>query len=230
MASLTNNFLLEPLLRQPFLSAEREDSHDKLVASVAVGPSELDVSPFGLIVVLGLVKSKGHRSFFGSILRGVLALATNAPRPAIPHSDHHPTREGGAPCRALSRGQCLSVPSFCVSWPTSRFASCGYPSTQSVSLTAAQDLSCYMIEPKERPSRRLRDAYHRRYRSRSRLGCFGWLLSLARSYWRTGIVAAIPATTLCVSATLKLCTGAICTCAISSKPIICTSATLKPTI
>src|SRR5262245_63878951 len=39
----------------------------------------LDVSPFGLIVVLGLVKSKGHRSFFGSILRGVLALATNAP-------------------------------------------------------------------------------------------------------------------------------------------------------
>src|SRR5262245_24444167 len=82
---------------------------------------------------------------------------------------------------------------------------------------------------KERSSRLLRDAYHRRHRFRSRFGCFGWLLSLARSYRRTGTVAA-PATTLCVSATLTVCTGAICTRAISSKPIICTGATLKPTI
>jgi hypothetical protein len=100
---------------------------------------------------------------------------------------------------------------------------------RSGSLTAAQDLSGYG-RAKERPSRLLRDAYHRRHRFRSRFGCFGWLLSLATSYRRTGTVATIPATTICVSATLTLCTGAICTRAISSNPIICTSATLKPTI
>ena len=99
-----------------------------------------------------------------------------------------------------------------------------------VSLTAAQDLIGYMGKVKERPSRLLRDAYHRRHRLRSKFGCFGWLLSLATSYRRTGTVATIPATTICVSATLTLCTGAICTRAISSNPIICTSATLKPTI
>jgi hypothetical protein len=77
-----------------------------------------------------------------------------------------------------------------------------------VSLTAAQDLTGYMGRAKERPSRLLRDAYHRRHRFRSRFGCFGWLLSLATSYRRTGTVATIPATTICVSATLTLCTRA----------------------
>ena len=100
---------------------------------------------------------------------------------------------------------------------------------RSGSLTAAQDLSGYG-RAKERPSRLLRDAYHRRHRFRSRFGCFGWLLSLATSYRRTGTVATIAASTICVSATLSLCTGAICTRAISSNPIICTSATVKPTI
>src|SRR5262245_15410368 len=47
----------------------------------------------------------------GSIILSVLLVM-------IPHSDHHPMREGGAHCRALSCGQCLSVPSFCVSEPT----------------------------------------------------------------------------------------------------------------
>ena len=62
MAGLTDNFLLDPLLRQPFLRAKREDSHDNLLAPVAVTPSELDISSFGLIIVLCLMKSKGHCS------------------------------------------------------------------------------------------------------------------------------------------------------------------------
>jgi hypothetical protein len=74
------------------------------------------------------------------------------------------------------------------------------------------------------------NAYRRRHCFRSRFGCFGGLLSLATSYRRTGTVAPVPATTICVSAALTLCTRAICTRAISSNPIICTSATLKPTI
>jgi len=60
MAGLTDNFLFDPLLRQSLLRAKCEDSHDKLFASVAVAPSELDVSSFGLVVVLFLVQSKGH--------------------------------------------------------------------------------------------------------------------------------------------------------------------------
>ena len=59
MAGLTHYFLLDPLLCQPFLRAEREHSHDKLIAPVAVAPSELDISPFGSAVILCLVKSKG---------------------------------------------------------------------------------------------------------------------------------------------------------------------------
>jgi hypothetical protein len=57
-----DNLLLDPLLRQPFLSSEPEDSHGKLVAAVAISPSEFDIRPLGLIVVLNLVKPKGHRS------------------------------------------------------------------------------------------------------------------------------------------------------------------------
>jgi hypothetical protein len=60
MAGLADNLLLDPLFRQPFLRAKCEDSYDKLFAPVAVAPSELDISPFGLVVVLCLVKSKGH--------------------------------------------------------------------------------------------------------------------------------------------------------------------------
>ena len=62
MARLTDNFFLDPLLGQPLLSAKREDSHDNLFAPVAIALSELDVSPFSLVIVLCLVKSKGHRS------------------------------------------------------------------------------------------------------------------------------------------------------------------------
>jgi hypothetical protein len=62
MARLTDNFFLDPLLGQPLLRAKREDSHDNLFAPVPIAPSELDVSPFGLIIVLCLVKSKGHWS------------------------------------------------------------------------------------------------------------------------------------------------------------------------
>ena len=61
MARLTDNFFLDPLLG-PLLRAKLEDSHDNLFAPVPIAPSELDVSPFGLIIVLCLVKSKGHWS------------------------------------------------------------------------------------------------------------------------------------------------------------------------
>ena len=56
MTGLTDNFLFDPLLGQPFLRAKREDSHDNLFAPVAIAPSELDVSPLALVVVLCLVK------------------------------------------------------------------------------------------------------------------------------------------------------------------------------
>jgi hypothetical protein len=42
MAGLTNNFLFDPFLGQPFLRAKREDRHDNLFAPVAIAPSELD--------------------------------------------------------------------------------------------------------------------------------------------------------------------------------------------
>jgi hypothetical protein len=61
MAGLTDNFLFDPLFRQPFLRAKREDSHDNLFAPVAIAPSELDVSPLGLVVVL--VLGEVERSF-----------------------------------------------------------------------------------------------------------------------------------------------------------------------
>jgi hypothetical protein len=61
MARLTtHNFLFDPLLGQPFFRAKREDSHDNLFVPVAIAPSELDVGPFSLVIVLRLVKSKGH--------------------------------------------------------------------------------------------------------------------------------------------------------------------------
>jgi hypothetical protein len=82
MAGLTDNFFLDPLLSQPFLRAEREDNHDKLFAPVAVAPSELDISPFGSVVVLCLVKSKGDRPLLAS-KRGV-QLASRTPPPCEP--------------------------------------------------------------------------------------------------------------------------------------------------
>src|SRR5215470_14518278 len=60
MAGLADNFLLNPLFRQPLLGSVREYSHDELFTPIAVAPSELDIRPFGLIVVLCLVKSKVH--------------------------------------------------------------------------------------------------------------------------------------------------------------------------
>ena len=60
MAGLADNFLLNPLFRQPLLGSVREYSHDELFTPIAVAPSELDIRPFGLIVVLCLVKSKAH--------------------------------------------------------------------------------------------------------------------------------------------------------------------------
>jgi hypothetical protein len=82
MAGLTDNFLLDPLLRQPFLRAKREDSHDNLLAPVAVTPSELDISSFGLIIVLCLMKSKGHSSPLTHKFEGASSLL-NAERPRL---------------------------------------------------------------------------------------------------------------------------------------------------
>src|SRR5215813_1958353 len=91
MSCLTDNFLFDSLLRQSLLSVEREDSHDKLVASVTISPSELHVSPFGVVVVLCLVKSKGHRC---PRIRGGRPIVADAPALRIPHSDNPPMREG----------------------------------------------------------------------------------------------------------------------------------------
>jgi hypothetical protein len=82
MAGLTGNFLFDPLFRQPFLRAKREDSHDNLFAPVAIAPSELDVSPLGLVVVLCLVKSKGHSSPLTHKFEGASSLL-NAGRPRL---------------------------------------------------------------------------------------------------------------------------------------------------
>jgi hypothetical protein len=82
MAGLTHNFLLNPLLRQPLLRAEREDSHDELFAPVSVASSELDVSPLSLVVVLCLVKSKGHSSPLTHKIEGASSLL-NAERPRL---------------------------------------------------------------------------------------------------------------------------------------------------
>ena len=60
MASLADNFLSDPLLRQPLIRAKRENSNNKLVAAVTIGPSKLNVSSFAVVVVLRLVKSKAH--------------------------------------------------------------------------------------------------------------------------------------------------------------------------
>ena len=64
MAGPTDNFLLDAPLRQPFLRAEREESNDKLFVPVAVAPSELDISPLSLVVVL--VKSKRQTAIIKS--------------------------------------------------------------------------------------------------------------------------------------------------------------------
>jgi hypothetical protein len=53
-------FLPYPLLRQPFLGSIREDSYDKLFSPIAIAPSKFDVGAFGLVIILRLVKSKGH--------------------------------------------------------------------------------------------------------------------------------------------------------------------------
>jgi hypothetical protein len=60
MAGLADNFLFNPLLRQPLLGAE--DSYDKLFASITVTPSKFDISSIAVAVVLRLVKSKAHHS------------------------------------------------------------------------------------------------------------------------------------------------------------------------
>jgi len=61
MSGLADNFLFDPLLRKTLLRAKREDSHNELFAPVTFAPSKLDISPFGLIIVLCLMKSKAHR-------------------------------------------------------------------------------------------------------------------------------------------------------------------------
>ena len=81
MSGLTDNFLFDPLLGQPFLRAKREDGNDNLFAPVAIAPSELDIRPFGLVVVLCLVKSKGHRPLVVVEKGRPIALTTNAPAP-----------------------------------------------------------------------------------------------------------------------------------------------------
>jgi hypothetical protein len=51
MSGLTDNFLLDPLLRQPFLGSEREDSDNKLIATVVITPPELDISSFAAVAL-----------------------------------------------------------------------------------------------------------------------------------------------------------------------------------
>jgi hypothetical protein len=43
MSGLADNFLLDALLRQPFLGPEGEDDDNELIATVAVSPPELDI-------------------------------------------------------------------------------------------------------------------------------------------------------------------------------------------
>jgi hypothetical protein len=69
MAGLTDYFLPDPLFRQPFLGSIREDSHDKLFASIPIVPSKLGIGSLGVVVVLCLVESKGHQ-FLLVFLRG----------------------------------------------------------------------------------------------------------------------------------------------------------------
>ena len=76
MAGLSDNLFLDPLLGQPFLRAEREHSHDKLFAPIAVALSELNISPLGLAVILCLVKSKGPASLLSSSLATYLSRMT----------------------------------------------------------------------------------------------------------------------------------------------------------
>ena len=56
MTGLADNFLLNPLLRQPFVGLEREEGDNKLISTVAIGPPKLDIRSFAVIVVLRLVK------------------------------------------------------------------------------------------------------------------------------------------------------------------------------
>jgi hypothetical protein len=57
---LPDNLILDLTLRQPFLRPESEDHDNVLIASIVVASSKLDISPFGILVVLRLMKSKGH--------------------------------------------------------------------------------------------------------------------------------------------------------------------------
>src|SRR5262249_6755478 len=112
MSGLADNFLFDPLLRQPLLSAEREDSHDKLVASVTINSSELDISPFGVAVVLCLVKSKRHCP---PELEGAPESWRTPPPLRRPHSDNPPCGRAIHPCPPRLFAQCESVPSFSLS-------------------------------------------------------------------------------------------------------------------
>jgi len=58
MSSLADSLLLDSLLRQPFFGPEREDGDNKLIATVAITPPELDIGSFAAVVVLHLVKLK----------------------------------------------------------------------------------------------------------------------------------------------------------------------------
>ena len=88
MASLADNFLSDPSLRQPFLGSEREDSDNKLIATVAVNPPELDISSCAAIVILCLVKSKADRSW---CFRGALGQDSLAPTRVEFHILESPT-------------------------------------------------------------------------------------------------------------------------------------------
>jgi hypothetical protein len=82
MSGLTDNFLFDPLFGQSVLRAECEDGHHKLIAPVAVAPSELDIRPLGLVIVLCLVKSKGHSSPLTHKIEGASSLL-NGERPRL---------------------------------------------------------------------------------------------------------------------------------------------------
>ena len=91
MSGLADNFLLDPLLRQPFLGPEGEDDDNELIATVAVSPPELDIRSFDAIVVLCLVKSEAvplHKELGLSTKDGQVASAiVQFMRPAL-HCHH----------------------------------------------------------------------------------------------------------------------------------------------
>ena len=71
----------------PFLGPERDDGDNESISTVAITPPELDIGSFAVVVVVCLVKSKGHRS--PRKLEGRPTVADQRPPPCDPHSTPH---------------------------------------------------------------------------------------------------------------------------------------------